>query len=158
MQNFTLNKGLAHLIKWSQAKRQVWMWSEWLVTEHRSTIHDSPMGQIIVHSVMLGNLVVPERNIIYTPSPAHGELGFRNMGEEEVQQRITLRLVQTEDFACVCWVHEQPLATICWMCPYHRVDYRRIVFPPLLPSCQRVFHVPICSRNGEGLQKIMLRL
>lgn len=60
-------------------------------------MHNTALRQVIRIRVMLGYPVIPDCHIILPPAPAHLEIGFSDMGKEEVQQRIALFLLQPDN-------------------------------------------------------------
>ena len=55
-------------------------------------MHHAPVRAVIIHGVMLGHTVVPERDVVLLPAPADGVLRAGAVGEQEFQNRFAFSL------------------------------------------------------------------
>src|ERR1700686_5665509 len=89
-------------------------------------MHDAPLGQIVRDGVMVGDAVIPERDVIDAPMPAQREFGTRRMRKQKGQQGIALArthlvdtggesLVYEQGFAAGDRMRGRPRMTTCWM-------------------------------------------
>src|SRR5690348_3621847 len=69
----------------------------WAVPQYGRSVHDAPVGEIIVHGVMLGHTVVPECNGVRLPAPAHEKLGLLDVVEEKIEESVALLAPETDD-------------------------------------------------------------
>src|SRR5471032_473327 len=89
--------------------------------------HDALLGPVIVHRVMLGRTVIPDRHIAALPAPAHGVFQTRHMALQQVEQMRRVRQrIALDTFDEV--PQQQTLLTADGMYPHHRMlglVYRR---------------------------------
>src|SRR5579863_6410964 len=90
-------------------------------------MHDAPLRQVVRDRVMLGDAVVPERHIVYVPSPADRELGPRSMREQERQQRIALARTKLVNTGGKTIIDEQRFASRHRMRAHYRMRHRRML-------------------------------
>src|SRR5271167_3140481 len=84
---------------------------EWAVADDGGTVHDSPLRQIVRNRIVLGDSIVPKRDIIHAPAPAYRELGPSGLRKQEGQQRIALAAPKFVDLGGKAVVDEQALAS-----------------------------------------------
>ncbi|EFW11996.1 hypothetical protein SSYM_1632, partial [Serratia symbiotica str. Tucson] len=83
---------------------------------------------------MLRHAVIPERHVIFLPAPTHLKFRFGNMGEQEVQQRVTLLHCQIDNPRGETFVDEQRLSSTDRMGTHYRVQQRWVFLHGLLPT------------------------
>src|SRR5690348_6216031 len=82
---------------------------------------------------MLGQAVVPERDVAGPPAPADGELGLGDVLEEEAQDRVALLRREVEDASREARVDVDALPAGDGVGADDRVDDGRVLEPGLLP-------------------------
>ena len=89
-------------------------------------LHNPSLRQVIRIGVMLRDAVIPDRQIVLLPAPAHLKLGFRDMRKQEAEQRLALFLRYVHDTRGKPFIHKQRLLSGHRMRTHHRVQQRRM--------------------------------
>ena len=109
------------------------------VAQDRRAVHDAAVGQVVVHRIVLRDAVVPERDGVRLPVPAHLELRLLDMHEQHVEQRVALVAAQALDAVGEAVIDEQPVRAGFRMGAHHRMDDRRMFVQRLgglsAPAC-----------------------
>src|SRR5574340_494635 len=66
--------------------REVSEWSEGLVAQDSGAFHLADCGPVVLHRVVLGGSVVPDRDAVLGPAPAHLVLRDRGLARQVPQQ------------------------------------------------------------------------
>jgi len=82
------------------------------ISENRCAVHDAPLRAIVVAGGVLGHAVVPERQVVPAPLPAHRELRPGDPLAQHLQQRRAFAWFQLIDARGERLTGEQPLRLV----------------------------------------------
>src|SRR5471030_1931625 len=80
------------------------------VPQDGRTVHDAPVGLVVVDGKMLRTPVVPEGDVARPPAPAHGELRLLDVLVEEFEQVAALLAGKSVDPGGETEIDEEPRA------------------------------------------------
>ncbi len=92
---------------------------------------------------MLRDAVIPDRQIVLLPAPAHLKLGFRDMRKQEAEQRLALFLRYVHDTRGKPFIHKQRLLSGHRMRTHHRVQQRGMFFDRIQPALVLLFRFTV---------------
>ena len=119
-------------------------------------MHDAPLWQVIRICIMLRHAVIPDSHVIWLPAPAHLKLWFRNMREQEAEQRLTLFLRHIDNARGEAFVDKQRLLTTHRMGSNHRMPQRRMLRHRFTPALMLLFCLTVLVFL-EGFTEVMFR-
>src|SRR6202022_560650 len=70
---------------------------EGAVADDGCAMHDASLRKVVRDGVVLGDAVIPERDVIHAPAPAQGKFGPPRMREQQGQEGIALARVELMD-------------------------------------------------------------
>lgn len=97
-------------------------------------MHYPPLWQVIRIGIVLSHAVIPNRNIIWLPAPAHLKLRFSDMSKQEVQQRCALFLTHLDNSRGKAFINEQRLLAGHRVGTHYRMQQRRMLRHRFLPA------------------------
>ena len=62
------------------------------ITQNGRAMHNAAIRAVVVHGVVLGHAVVPERDVVFLPAPANGVLGAGRVSKEQFQDRLAFQV------------------------------------------------------------------
>lgn len=90
-------------------------------------MHGAPMRQVVGERVVLRETIVPEGDIADVPAPTHGELGARDVREEELEERVALGARELVDVRGEARIDEETETLRDRMHTNHRMNDGRIL-------------------------------
>ncbi len=105
---------------------------------------------------MLRDAVIPDRQIVLLPAPAHLELRFGDVREQEAKQRLTLFFRYVHDARGEPFIHKQRLFARHRMGPHHRVQQRGMFCDRIQPALMFLFRFTVLVLR-ERFFEVMLR-
>ena len=105
---------------------------------------------------MLRDAVIPDRQIVLLPAPAHLKLRLRDMRKQETEQRLALFFRYVHNARGKPFVHKQRLLAGHRMGTHHRVQQRRMFCDRIQPALVLLFRFTVLILL-ERFFKIMLR-
>lgn len=105
---------------------------------------------------MLRDAVIPDRQIVLLPAPAHLELRFGDVREQEAKQRLTLFFRYVHDARGEPFIHKQRLLSGHRMGTHHRVQQRGMFCDRIQPALVLLFAFAVLVLR-ERFFEVMLR-
>lgn len=130
---------------------------ERFVPENRGAVHDPSVWEVIRHSVVLRDSVIPKRNVVLLPLPPQRELRLGRLREQEPKQRIALGFRHVHDPSQEALAHEQRLPPTHGVGANQGVDHGRVLLHGVLPEGRGVAAAGIVvTRCGKLLDEAVL--